>query len=185
MNSPVLIKPMREHADGFHSSSTRTRRLLDLGKYGVYSWQPTAHMLMEIECSEVVILSSCDTIDERNIVRLNIEQNLNAKMTRIVDDKSQYCIPFILGRLDAHNQRYANVQNAPPFFLGLNGVQGAGKTVLVRYGAYLKDWSSLNSPAPTASRKALIQISIDYALNPANVSQFLDDILTSLLRYPL
>jgi D-glycerate 3-kinase len=53
-------------------------------------------------------------------------------MTSIVDDKSQFCIPFILGRLGVHRQRYADVENAPPFFLGLNGVQGAGKTVLVR-----------------------------------------------------
>lgn len=56
-------------------------------------------------------------------------------MSGIVDDKSQYCIPFILERLEVHHRRYANVENAPPFFLGLNGVQGAGKTVLVRFRA--------------------------------------------------
>jgi D-glycerate 3-kinase len=55
--------------------------------------------------------------------------------TGIHDDKSQYCIPFILERLEAHRQLYARVENAPPFFLGLNGVQGAGKTVLVRLEA--------------------------------------------------
>jgi hypothetical protein len=52
--------------------------------------------------------------------------------TEIVDDKSPLCIPFVLERLELHRQRYAGVENAPPFFLGLNGVQGAGKTVLVR-----------------------------------------------------
>jgi pantothenate kinase-related protein Tda10 len=52
-------------------------------------------------------------------------------MPEIVDDKSQYCIPFILERLKAHQEKHAGGPNAPPFFLGMNGVQGAGKTVLV------------------------------------------------------
>lgn len=61
-----------------------------------------------------------------------------AKMTRVVDDKSQWCIPFVLERLDIHRQRYADVENPPPFFLGLSGVQGAGKTTLVRSGVRLQ-----------------------------------------------
>lgn len=53
-------------------------------------------------------------------------------MPELIDDKSQYCIPFLLKRLEAHQARYGNdSNNTPPFFLGLNGVQGAGKTVLV------------------------------------------------------
>ncbi|KAL5355918.1 P-loop containing nucleoside triphosphate hydrolase protein [Aspergillus floccosus] len=53
-------------------------------------------------------------------------------MPQIVDDKSQYCIPFLLDRLNQHQTRHGkNPANTPPFFLGLNGVQGAGKTVLV------------------------------------------------------
>lgn len=55
-------------------------------------------------------------------------------MPEIVDDKSQHCIPFLLERLRIHTERYRQPDgsaNAPPFFLGLNGVQGAGKTVLV------------------------------------------------------
>ena len=57
-------------------------------------------------------------------------------MPEIIDDKSQYCIPFVLERLDVHRAKHAGNPNPPPFFLGLNGVQGAGKTVLVsaRYG---------------------------------------------------
>lgn len=52
----------------------------------------------------------------------------------IIDDKSQHCIPFLLERLRAHADRHKDTPDAdtPPFFLGLNGVQGAGKTVLVR-----------------------------------------------------
>jgi pantothenate kinase-related protein Tda10 len=53
-------------------------------------------------------------------------------MPEIVDDKSQHCIPFLLERLRIHTERHASADgNTPPFFLGLNGVQGAGKTVLV------------------------------------------------------
>ncbi|KUL87722.1 hypothetical protein ZTR_05820 [Talaromyces verruculosus] len=52
-------------------------------------------------------------------------------MPEIFDDKSEHCIPFLLERLKQHQARYANDPNAPPFFLGLNGVQGVGKTVLV------------------------------------------------------
>ncbi|KAJ5890835.1 uncharacterized protein N7473_007063 [Penicillium subrubescens] len=53
-------------------------------------------------------------------------------MPEIVDDKSQHCIPFLLERLRIHTERRTNADgNTPPFFLGLNGVQGAGKTVLV------------------------------------------------------
>lgn len=53
-------------------------------------------------------------------------------MPDIVDDKSEHCIPFILDRLRIHREHYeAKGETAPPFFLGLNGVQGAGKTTLV------------------------------------------------------
>ncbi|ORY00662.1 putative Uridine/cytidine kinase [Clohesyomyces aquaticus] len=52
--------------------------------------------------------------------------------SHIVDDKSEHCIPFILERLSAHRENYLlQGQRPPPFFLGLNGVQGAGKTTLV------------------------------------------------------
>jgi D-glycerate 3-kinase len=54
-------------------------------------------------------------------------------MPEIFDDKSEHCIPFLLERLKAHQAQYGNdPAKTPPFFLGLNGVQGAGKTVLVR-----------------------------------------------------
>ena len=54
-------------------------------------------------------------------------------MAGIIDDKSEHCIPFILKRIEAHRGSYekAGKDAAPPFFLGLNGVQGAGKTTLV------------------------------------------------------
>lgn len=57
-----------------------------------------------------------------------------SKMPEIFDDKSEHCIPFLLERLKAHQAQYGNdPSKTPPFFLGLNGVQGAGKTVLVNY----------------------------------------------------
>lgn len=58
-------------------------------------------------------------------------------MPEILDDKSEYFIPFILERLEVHRKRHSTEQNPPPFFLGLNGVQGAGKTTLVGNGFLL------------------------------------------------
>lgn len=54
--------------------------------------------------------------------------------SRVVDDKSPICIPFILSRLEAHKkQQSASSGSKPrPFIIGLNGVQGVGKTTLVR-----------------------------------------------------
>ncbi|KAH6634469.1 P-loop containing nucleoside triphosphate hydrolase protein [Chaetomium sp. MPI-SDFR-AT-0129] len=52
--------------------------------------------------------------------------------TRVVDDKSPICIPFILSRLAAYQQQHAHEANPRPFIVGLNGVQGVGKTTLVR-----------------------------------------------------
>ncbi|KAK3353637.1 P-loop containing nucleoside triphosphate hydrolase protein [Lasiosphaeria hispida] len=52
--------------------------------------------------------------------------------SRVVDDKSPICIPFILSRLEAHKKQQAAAGTAKPFIIGLNGVQGVGKTTLVR-----------------------------------------------------
>lgn len=53
-------------------------------------------------------------------------------MPEIIDDKSEHCVPFILERIKAHREQYAaESERPPPFFIGLNGVQGAGKTTLV------------------------------------------------------
>ncbi|KAI1409580.1 P-loop containing nucleoside triphosphate hydrolase protein [Hypoxylon sp. FL1857] len=48
--------------------------------------------------------------------------------TEIIDDKSPICIPFILERY----KDYCASNPTKPFIIGLNGVQGAGKTTLVR-----------------------------------------------------
>lgn len=50
-------------------------------------------------------------------------------MSQIIDDKSPICIPFILERLHAHQ---ASSKSEKPFIIGLNGVQGVGKTTLVK-----------------------------------------------------
>jgi len=49
--------------------------------------------------------------------------------SRVLDDKSPICIPFILSQLEAHKKRSLEPR---PFIIGLNGVQGVGKTTLVR-----------------------------------------------------
>ncbi|MCJ1307893.1 hypothetical protein MMC25_001541 [Agyrium rufum] len=46
-------------------------------------------------------------------------------MSEIFDDKSPICIPFIVEQLKNH-------EDSVPFFIGLNGIQGAGKTILVK-----------------------------------------------------
>ncbi|KAI8633409.1 putative Uridine/cytidine kinase [Xylariaceae sp. FL1651] len=52
----------------------------------------------------------------------------NATNPEIHDDKSPVCIPFILERLQQHQAS----GSTRPFIIGLNGVQGVGKTTLVR-----------------------------------------------------
>ncbi|KAK4099345.1 P-loop containing nucleoside triphosphate hydrolase protein [Parathielavia hyrcaniae] len=52
--------------------------------------------------------------------------------TRMVDDKSPICIPFILSRLAEYRAQHAGEPHPRPFIVGLNGVQGVGKTTLVR-----------------------------------------------------
>lgn len=47
-------------------------------------------------------------------------------MAPVLDDKSEIVIPFILQYLEAHKKH-----SDEPFFIGLNGVQGVGKTTLV------------------------------------------------------
>ncbi|RFU35818.1 hypothetical protein B7463_g532, partial [Scytalidium lignicola] len=66
----------------------------------------------------------------------------------IVDDKSPICIPFILKRLALHRQHHPS----SPFFIGLNGVQGAGKTTLV---------SALSNTLRTQEHLETLVVSID------------------------
>jgi D-glycerate 3-kinase len=52
--------------------------------------------------------------------------------TRTVDDKSPICIPFLLERLAQYREQNAGNSDSKPFIVGINGVQGVGKTTLVR-----------------------------------------------------
>jgi pantothenate kinase-related protein Tda10 len=55
-----------------------------------------------------------------------------ASMPEIIDDKSEHCVPFIIDRIKEHREAFESKGEKPtPFFVGLNGVQGAGKTTLV------------------------------------------------------
>jgi len=54
----------------------------------------------------------------------------SSTMSRIVDDKSEHCIHFLLELLGRQQEKYGR-EKPPPFFLGLNGIQGAGKTTVV------------------------------------------------------
>ncbi|KAH8681580.1 putative Uridine/cytidine kinase [Xylariales sp. PMI_506] len=68
----------------------------------------------------------------------------------IVDDKSPICIPFILDCLQRHRAAASSSSTtAPPhrpFIIGLNGVQGVGKTTLVRaLASTLRDGQGLQT----------------------------------------
>ncbi|KAK3398768.1 P-loop containing nucleoside triphosphate hydrolase protein [Sordaria brevicollis] len=53
--------------------------------------------------------------------------------SRIIDDKSPLCIPFILSKIAEYRSSLPpNQPNPRPFIIGLNGVQGVGKTTLVK-----------------------------------------------------
>lgn len=123
---------------GYDGSDTEasTRSSQDLGSYDFLA----AH----------VIHTGC---------RLTCGSDHLAAMSEIQDDKAQYCIPFILERLEAHHRQHEGEENAPPFFLGLNGVQGAGKTVLVTFfppllrsisnhSLHLGLYNPINTPIP-------------------------------------
>lgn len=58
-------------------------------------------------------------------------ENRARMASEIFDDKTEHCLPFLLERLEVHKSRHTDNPNPPPFFVGLNGIQGAGKTVLV------------------------------------------------------
>ena len=49
-------------------------------------------------------------------------------MSEIVDDKSDFCIPFIL---DCISKKSSNDIHQSPVFIGVNGAQGSGKSTLV------------------------------------------------------
>jgi D-glycerate 3-kinase len=52
-------------------------------------------------------------------------------MALIEDDKAQYVLPFLFDLWKRHHVKHGASDNPPPLFIGLNGVQGAGKSVLV------------------------------------------------------
>ncbi|KAK9417725.1 putative D-glycerate 3-kinase [Seiridium unicorne] len=63
-------------------------------------------------------------------------------MSHIIDDKSPICIPFILERLHGHQAG----NSGKPFIIGLNGVQGVGKTTLVKaLSSTLRDQEGLQT----------------------------------------
>ena len=85
-------------------------------------------------CDCDVLGSTCMSVLYFDYFNLSFSPTLilPVKMPEIIDDKSEHCIPFILERIQLHREQYQTKnETPPPFFLGLNGVQGAGKTTLV------------------------------------------------------
>ena len=56
------------------------------------------------------------------------EKRSQSRMSKIVDDKSDCCILFIL---DCINKKSSTKTYQSPVFIGVNGIQGSGKSTLV------------------------------------------------------
>ncbi|KAK3949115.1 P-loop containing nucleoside triphosphate hydrolase protein [Pseudoneurospora amorphoporcata] len=70
------------------------------------------------------MMDTVDSVSSRPFTALDPAPPLQ---TRIIDDKSPLCIPFILSKIAEYNNTLPH-----PFIIGLNGVQGVGKTTLVK-----------------------------------------------------
>jgi hypothetical protein len=71
-------------------------------------------------------------------VSLGTQESIMSAM--IADKKCGICVFLILYLLHKHKEKWTETDERPPLFLGLNGVQGAGKSVLVCAIAW-KHWS--------------------------------------------
>lgn len=54
-----------------------------------------------------------------------------------MNDQLGLSLNFILHHLRFHQQEWTVKNDTPPLFVGLNGVQGAGKSFLVRFDAVI------------------------------------------------
>ena len=52
-------------------------------------------------------------------------------MSKLADDKSKYCLNFILEQYHIHEPQKLRAPKTTPVFVGINGAQGAGKSTLV------------------------------------------------------
>lgn len=60
-----------------------------------------------------------------------------------VNDLFGLSLNFILHHLRLHQEKWALKNEIPPLFVGFNGVQGAGKSFLVRlHGVIFNSWDS-------------------------------------------
>lgn len=98
-------------------------------------------------CPDTYLGSPSPPSVETLTLEYNARSAQSIKMTKIIDDKSQYCVPFILDRLCLHESKHKDKHESeiPPLFLGINGVQGAGKTVLVRLPTHQTDNFTLHN----------------------------------------
>ncbi|KAK9460475.1 P-loop containing nucleoside triphosphate hydrolase protein [Lipomyces oligophaga] len=88
-------------------------------------------------CSIVIFqLGATTTSTATALISRLLETVFTQSKARMLDDKSKIVIPFILSKFEEFRQRQQHEQQpnggiSPPFFVGLNGVQGVGKTTLV------------------------------------------------------
>ena len=76
-------------------------------------------------------------------------------MSQFLDDKSDHCITFILHHLSVQDARYKaeGIESPCVLFVGLNGLQGVGKTTLVGNGPQTWPFSlSVCNPSMAVSK---------------------------------
>lgn len=66
-------------------------------------------------------------------------------MIEASENKPRLCVNFIVEKLELRNRNTGN-EEPPPFFLGVNGAQGIGKTSLVSH--LLMEFSALPDIPP-------------------------------------
>lgn len=108
-------------------------------------------------------------------------------MQKDLDDKSKLCIPFILHCFHYHRSKGSGEKETSPIFLGINGVQGAGKTSLVRHRLLIafRIWS--HSPeAYNAPRLLTLILFLDFLvqIDEGNVCSSPCSVALALYAFP-
>lgn len=89
---------------------------------------PPTHSVHKPPCSPHIHFPLLNHQPPPSTSTLNMTSTSNAiPQAAIIDDKTPHILPFILHYLSLHQKTHPT----RPFIIGLNGIQGAGKTTLV------------------------------------------------------
>ena len=95
---------------------------------------PSVLHTSEIHCwSPCRYMPRSECVARPSLVPPNHNRNRSFIMFKLNNDNSEHCIPFILRHLHLLREETQHGQRVSPLFIGINGIQGAGKTMLVRF----------------------------------------------------